>query len=179
LVAAVAGAAIYAVIIDMTKKEFSAGTLGIGLLVGFAVMALKPANRALPIISGVIALLGSIAGTLAGGTAIVAKIAADDYGRVVTYGQAFDLVRQSPGDFIDVLTVLFWAIGAWAGFNFVNRQVKLAHQSAAPAAPLAGPLLPPMTTPETGTGMPQATAQTETTTPESATSENTSEKAKS
>ncbi|GII32029.1 hypothetical protein [Planotetraspora mira] len=131
LVAAVLGAGLYAVIIDVTAREFSYGTIGIAILVGFAMMAVKPAHPALPAIAAVIALAGGVIGTFAGDVALAVKMATE-VGLTLSYGQAFTLVWDNIGELVDIITVLIWAVGASAGFSFVNARVKSALQGAAP-----------------------------------------------
>jgi hypothetical protein len=145
LVAAVIGAGLYAVIINVTQREFSLATIAIGVLVGFAMMAVKPAHPALPAIAGVIALAGGIIGTFAGDVALAVKVAGEE-GITLSYGDALTLIINNIGEFVDILTVLFWAIGAYAGFSFVNTRVKAALHSAGPAT-------------EPATGAPVATAE--------------------
>ena len=148
LVAAIVGAAIYAVIMDVTGYEFSLATIGIGVIVGLAIMAVKPTSPVLPLIAGVYSLAGAVAGTVAGDIALLVKTAEEQGGRI-GYVDAYTIVIQHFSELIDFKTVLIWAAGTFFGFTFVNRRVDALKRSAAPAAEVpAGPLLPPMTASE-------------------------------
>ncbi|MEZ0071207.1 hypothetical protein [Planotetraspora sp. GP83] len=153
LAAALVGAGLYAVIIDLTEWELGIATIGIGVLVGLAIMAVKPTSPVLPALAAVISLAGAALGTIAGDVALIVKIAGDQ-GLQMSYGDAFGFVRNGLGEFIDIKTVLIWAVGAAAAFSFVNKRVKASAESASlpqeagAPQPVADLGLAPMTTPQ-------------------------------
>ena len=147
-VAAFAGAVAFAAVIGTTQREFSAGSLVIGGLVGFVMARTVTPTRALAPVAGVLALAGCVLGEIMGVTALAAK---DDKLPVLDLER---YVLGHPGIAVDVLkasfspmSLLFWAVAAYAGFSFVRKAVaeleaRLAAEKAAAApsvqAPAAG-----------------------------------------
>jgi hypothetical protein len=130
LAAALVGAVAYGALIAITMYDLGIAAVGIGLLVGLAMMAVKPTSPVLPALAALFSLiacaLGQIggmaaafSGVIAGGNTVVGFV--DSFGQVA--GAFPELVGEDP------LTLLFWALSAFAGYSFVNKRVK-----AAPAA---------------------------------------------
>ncbi|MGW0939512.1 hypothetical protein [Streptomyces sp. NPDC002666] len=72
-IAALVAAGIYGAIIGATKHEIGYAAVGVGAIVGFAAGKLGGRNPALPVISGVLALVGVYFGQLLGEAIIISK----------------------------------------------------------------------------------------------------------
>ncbi|MEW9528847.1 hypothetical protein [Microbispora sp. NPDC049125] len=138
LVVAVLGAGLYAAFIDVTGYELSIATIGIGVLVGLAIMAFKPTSPVLPAIAGIYSFAGAVLGTIAGDVALLVKTA-EEQGATLSYGDAFTLLSNHFSEIVDFKSVIIWVVGAAFGFSFVNKRVKAAQQSAAPAQATSAP----------------------------------------
>jgi hypothetical protein len=141
LVAAIVGAGLYALFIRITEWEMTLATIAIGLLVGVAMMAVRPASPALPALAAIIALLGAAAGTIAGYVAVTVKVV-EAAGRSVTYGQAFQFVTDNISEVVQIRTILYWAVGAVVAFTFVSRRVRAARPQLPVTDPSAAPTPP-------------------------------------
>ncbi|WP_068924172.1 hypothetical protein [Planobispora rosea] len=132
LLAAVLGAAAYGAFITVTELELGLVAVGVGVLVGLAMMAVKPTSPVLPALAALFSLAGAALGTFLGGVGLVVKAAGD----TVSYGQAVSLVAEVFPEAIqeDPKTLLFWVIAAAAGFAFVNKRVKAAREALASAS---------------------------------------------
>jgi hypothetical protein len=134
LVAMLVGAALYGVIIGITEYEIGIATIGVGVLVGLGIMAVRPTSPVLPPLAAVFGLAGAAIGQILGDTILLVKIA-QDAGQTLDYGSAASTII---GDFGSIISdnpksLLFWAIGAAAAYSFVNKRVKAANQPAEPA----------------------------------------------
>jgi len=140
-VAALVGAGLYALFIEITEWEMPLATIIIGLLVGGATALVRPRSRALPAIAALEAVLGGALGTLAGYVIITYKLF-DGMGKSITYGKAISLINDHLGNVIGIRTILYWAVGAVVAFGFVGARVRAAHKPAHAAEP-APPADPP------------------------------------
>jgi hypothetical protein len=139
-VAAVVGAALYALFVDLSGYEFGAATIGIGALVGLAMMAVKPTSPVLPVIAAIFSFAGAALGIVVEDVVVLVRTA-ESLGTPIGYGEAFTIVTDHFSELVDIKSILIWAIGAAFGFTFVNRRVMAAQRSAttAPSAPVTIP----------------------------------------
>nr|BFE80370.1 hypothetical protein GCM10020093_029710 [Planobispora longispora] len=112
LLAAVLGAAAYGAFITVTELELGLIAIGVGILVGLAMMAVKPTSPVLPALAAVFSLAGAALGTFLGGVGSVVKAT----GGTLSYGQAVSLVADIFPTAIeeDPKTLLFWALAGAA-----------------------------------------------------------------
>ncbi|MCG5215067.1 hypothetical protein [Streptosporangium sp. KLBMP 9127] len=140
LVAALVGAAAYGTLIAVTEAQIGIAAVGVGVVVGLAVTAVKPTSPVLPALAALFALIACALGQIGGLTALYMKATNDD-DYVRSFTQTVNLFGEIVGE--DPMTLLFWAISAFAGFGFVNRRVKAAvaarSASEQPAAQPRGP----------------------------------------
>ncbi|MFF3439416.1 hypothetical protein [Streptosporangium sp. NPDC002721] len=123
LVATVAGAAAYGALIAFSGYEIGFAAVGVGLLVGLAMIAVRPTSPVLPPLAAFLSLAGAALGQIAGAVIVWVGVSGEGYGpAVVRVLDAFpDALRNDP------MSLLFWAVAAYAGFSFVNRRVKNAR----------------------------------------------------
>ncbi|WP_214324146.1 PrgI family protein [Nonomuraea sediminis] len=138
LLAMLVGAGLVGAFIGLTGRQIGIFGVGVGLLVGFGIMTVKPTSPVLPPLAAVMGLAGAALGQILGVSILVAKLGID--GMPVSFGDALPAVA---GNFSDVtrdnpLMLAIWAISAAAAFSFVNKRVKEAAPAAHADAP-AGP----------------------------------------
>ncbi|WP_440066010.1 hypothetical protein [Streptosporangium sp. OZ121] len=123
LLATVAGAAAYGALIAFSGYEIGFAAVGVGLLVGLAMIAVRPTSPVLPPLAAFLSLAGAALGQIAGAVIVWVRLSGEDYGSaVVRVLDAFpDAIRSAP------MALLFWVVAAYAGFGFVNRRVKAAR----------------------------------------------------
>ncbi|GIH94632.1 hypothetical protein ACFFMN_02940 [Planobispora siamensis] len=134
LLAAVLGAAAYGAIITVTELEIGYAAVGVGVLVGLGMMAVKPTSPVLPVLAALFSIAGAALGTFLGGVGLAVKAS----GGTLSYGDAVSLVAEVFPDAVkgEPKTLLFWVIAGVAGFFFVNKRVKAAREAlAAPSHP--------------------------------------------
>ncbi|MBO3748629.1 hypothetical protein J5X84_21340 [Streptosporangiaceae bacterium NEAU-GS5] len=141
-VAAIVGAALYALFIKVTQWQMPLATIIIGLLVAGAIMAVRPTSRLLPISAALLAIVGGALGTI-GGYVLVTVQAVQAIGRSVSYGEAFGLVNDHLDQVVTVRAMLYWAAGAVVAFGSVSWRIRGNRSQAAASAPLAEDPLPP------------------------------------
>ncbi|MEU8381034.1 hypothetical protein [Streptosporangium sp. NPDC048865] len=138
LLATVAGAAAYGALIAFSGYEIGFAAVGVGLLVGLAMVAVRPTSPVLPPLAAFFSLAGAALGQIAGAVIVWVRLSGEDYGAAtVRVLDGFpDAVRSAP------LSLLFWVVAAYAGFGFVNRRVRgarAAHDArAASSVPQPG-----------------------------------------
>ncbi|MDF5753691.1 hypothetical protein [Spongiactinospora sp. TRM90649] len=134
LLATVVGAAAYAALVWATGYEIGIAAIGIGVIVGLAIMAVKPSSGVLPVLAGLFALIGCALGQVGGLTALAVSQAAE---RSVTLGyvETATSVAENFGAYIgeDPKILLFWALSAAAGYSFVSKRTKGSDAEARPA----------------------------------------------
>ncbi|MEU2245932.1 hypothetical protein [Streptomyces sp. NPDC019224] len=119
LVAALVAAGIYGAIIGATEHEIGYAAVGVGALVGFAAGKLGGRNPALPVISGVFALLGVYLGQMLGAAIMISnefplsvtEILFDHFGDLNT-------AWKEEADF---LSFVFFAIAAVVAFSTARK----------------------------------------------------------
>lgn len=118
LLAALVGAAIWAVVTVSTEYQIGWMAVGVGALVGFAVRTLgKGSTPVYGVIGAVCALLGCVLGNLYSGIGFIAESEGISYMDAVLnfdYGYSFDVLQAmaSPMD------LLFYGIAVYEGFKF-------------------------------------------------------------
>lgn len=120
------GAAAYGAIIGISGYEIGFAAIGVGALVGVGMMAVKPTSPVLPPLAALFGLAGAALGQIIGTTwLLVAETSAG-------YGEAVSAVVSSFGDILgeDPKSLLFWAIGAFAGYSFVSKRVRAANEAS-------------------------------------------------
>ena len=121
-VAAIIGAALWAVITVMMKAQIGFMAIGVGLLVAFAVRALgKGSAPVYGVIGAAFALLGCVLGNLLTGCALLAAeeslpITAVTLKVLAAPATAFFLLQEM----FNAMDVLFYAIAAYEGFKFAR-----------------------------------------------------------
>ncbi|MFC4061959.1 hypothetical protein ACFOWE_26965 [Planomonospora corallina] len=128
LVTAVVGAAAYGAVIGITEYEIGIAAIGVGVLVGLAMMAVRPTSPVLPALAALFSFAGAALGTFTGAVILEVKL-----GAASSYGEAVTKMTDSFPEYLreDPKTLLFWAIAAAAGFSFVNKRVKAAREALA------------------------------------------------
>jgi hypothetical protein len=130
--AMIVGAAAYGALIGFSGYEIGYAAVGVGILVGLAMMMVKqPTSLMLPPLAAFFSLAGAVLGQLAGETLRWAQTSGLDYGTA-----AGETLQTFPEQLqAQPVSILFWVI-SYAGFGFVNKLVKSAR------AALATPSLP-------------------------------------
>ncbi|MEV7318909.1 hypothetical protein [Streptomyces sp. NPDC093970] len=119
VVAAVAAAALYGMVIGLTKHEIGWAAVGVGFVIGLAAGRLGGRNPALAIAATVLALGSVYLGQLVG----EAMIGADqlDVSFSEVFFQHFGVVQDAWKEEADPLTFLFFAIAGWAAFSGARK----------------------------------------------------------
>lgn len=133
LAAMLIGAAAYGAVIGITAYEIGFAAIGVGLLVGLGMMAVKPTSPVLPPLAALFGLVGSALGQVIGTTILLVKYA-QEQGTERGYFDALVAVAGSFDEIVgeDPKSLLFWAIGAFAGYSFVDKRVKAARRLQPP-----------------------------------------------
>ncbi|MER5523951.1 hypothetical protein ABT075_04955 [Streptomyces sp. NPDC002677] len=119
VVAAVAAAALYGMVIGLTKHEIGWAAVGVGFVIGLAAGRLGGRNPLLAVVSTVLALGSVYLGQLVG----EAMIGADQLGVSFSelFFQHFGVVQDAWKEETDPLTFLFFAIAGWAAFSGARK----------------------------------------------------------
>ncbi|MFK0170228.1 hypothetical protein ACIQU5_15620 [Streptomyces sp. NPDC090306] len=119
VVAAVVAAALYGVIIGLTKHEIGYAAVGVGFVVGLAAGRVGGRNPVLPVVSAVLALASVYLGQLVG----EAMIGADAVGVSFTevFFHHFGIVQDAWKADADPLTFLFFALAAFAAVSGAKK----------------------------------------------------------
>ncbi|MEU4406799.1 hypothetical protein AB0F88_19950 [Streptosporangium sp. NPDC023963] len=125
LLATVAGAAAYGALIAFSGYEIGFAAIGVGLLVGLAMIAVRPTSPVLPPLAAFLSLAGAALGQIAGAVIVWVRLSGEDYGSAVV--RVLDAFPEALGS--DPVALLFWVVAAYAGFSFVNRRVKAAREA--------------------------------------------------
>ena len=122
VVAAVAAAALYGVVIGLTKHEIGWAAVGVGLVIGLAAGKVGGRNPVLAITAAVLALGSVYLGQLVG----EAMIGADqlDVAFSEVFFQHFGVVQDAWKEEADPLTFVFFAIAAWAAFSGAQKAAR-------------------------------------------------------
>ncbi|MFI5689041.1 hypothetical protein [Streptomyces sp. NPDC051636] len=117
--AALVAAALYGVVIGLTKHEIGWAAVGVGFVIGLAAGKAGGRNPALAVVSAVLALGSVYIGQLVG----EAMIGADQIGVGFNelFFQHFSLVQEAWKEDADPLTFLFFAIAAFAAFSGAKK----------------------------------------------------------
>ena len=127
LVAALAGAAVWAIVTDMTGYQIGWMAVGVGFLVGFAVQFLgKGIERPFQYVGAACALLGCVLGNY---FAIVGEVAKE------THVGFFTMLTQIPLDAavtamqrsFQLMDLLFYAIAVYEGYRFSLKRLSPAE----------------------------------------------------
>lgn len=125
LVATVVGAAAYGALIGFSGYEIGVAAIGVGLIVGLAMMAVRPTSPVLPPLAAFFSLAGAVLGQIIGYVIIWVRASGADYRSALT-----EVLNAFPEDLKrDPKSLLFWVIAAYAGFGFVSRRVKAAREA--------------------------------------------------
>ncbi|GHE13184.1 hypothetical protein [Streptomyces alanosinicus] len=119
VVAAMAAAALYGLVIGATKHEIGYAAVGVGFVVGLAAGKAGGRNPVLPIAAVVLALAAVYLGQLVGEAMIGAKESGLDFSDV--FFNHFDLVQKAWKEEADPLTFLFFAIAGFAAFSATKK----------------------------------------------------------
>jgi hypothetical protein len=119
VVAALVTAGIYGAIIGASGYEIGYAAVGVGFVIGLAAGKIGGSNPVLPVVSAVVSLGAVYVGQLIG----VAMIGADESGISATtlLTDHFDLVSAAWKETADVMTYVFFAIGAFAAFSGTKK----------------------------------------------------------
>jgi hypothetical protein len=134
MIAAIVGAVLWAVIVDVTDYKVGYAAVGLGLLIGLAMARTAPAWRPLPFVAAVIALAGCLLGDFFVDATAVGQLTGQG-----TLSALTDMITD-PGLGSEVFSAgfegmdaLFWIIAAIAAFRLTSGAV--ARLAAAPASP--------------------------------------------
>ncbi|MGW1166627.1 hypothetical protein [Streptomyces sp. NPDC002550] len=119
VVAALAAAALYGVVIGATKHEIGYAAVGVGFVVGVAAGKAGGRNPALPVVSAILALGAVYVGQLVGEAMIIADYVHAGFSEVF-FGH-LSLVQEAWKKDADPLTFLFFAIAAFAAFSGTKK----------------------------------------------------------
>ncbi|MEU0335048.1 hypothetical protein [Streptomyces sp. NPDC006193] len=119
LVAAVAAAALYGVVIGSTKHEIGWAAVGVGFVTGLAAGKAGGRNPVLPVAGAVLALGSVYAGQLVGEAMIIADYVHAGFSEV--FFDHLDLVQEAWKKDADPMTFLFFAIAAYAAFTGARK----------------------------------------------------------
>lgn len=118
LVAALIGAAIWAVVTVSTGYQIGWMAVGIGFLVGYAVRYLgRGSSPAFGVVGAVLAVLGCAVGNLFSGIGFIAGEAGLDFISTAlqfNYAASFELL----GDMFAPMDILFYGIALYEGYKF-------------------------------------------------------------
>ncbi|MEU8027779.1 hypothetical protein [Streptomyces sp. NPDC049099] len=119
VVAAVAAAALYGVVIGATKHEIGYAAVGVGFVIGLAAGKAGGRNPVLPIVAVVLALASVYFGQLVGEAMIGAKQTGLSFSQI--FFDHFDVVQKAWKEEADPLTFLFFAIAGFAAFSGTKK----------------------------------------------------------
>ncbi|MFG3134901.1 hypothetical protein ACGFZA_01630 [Streptomyces sp. NPDC048211] len=118
-VAALVAAGIYGAIIGATKHEIGYAAVGVGAIVGFAAGKLGGRNPALPVISGVFALIGVYFGQLLGEAIIISKQLPLSVTEIFfDHFSDLNTVWKEDSDFV---SVIFFLVAAAVAFSTAKK----------------------------------------------------------
>ncbi|MFJ3303468.1 hypothetical protein ACIPSA_10130 [Streptomyces sp. NPDC086549] len=117
--AAVVAAAVYGVVIGLTKHEIGWAAVGVGFVIGLAAGRIGGRNPALSVVSAVLALGSVYLGQLVGEAMIGADTVGVSFNEV--FFQHFGVVQEAWKADADPLTFVFFAIAAWAAFSAAKK----------------------------------------------------------
>ncbi|MFJ3810073.1 hypothetical protein ACIPWE_27420 [Streptomyces sp. NPDC090073] len=115
VVAALATAALYGLIIGGTKHEIGWAAVGVGFVIGLAAGKAGGNNPVLPVVSAILALGAVYIGQMVGEAMIGADQLHVSFNEL--FFQHFDVVQKVWKDEADPLTFVFFAIAAFAAFS--------------------------------------------------------------
>ncbi|MEU1433420.1 hypothetical protein ACFYPA_23885 [Streptomyces sp. NPDC005775] len=118
-VAALVAAGIYGGIIGATEHEIGYAAVGVGALVGFAAGKLGGRNPALPVISGVFALLGVYLGQLLGAAILLSDIVPLSVTEI--FFDHFSDLNTAWKEEIDFIGALFFVVAAVVAFSTARK----------------------------------------------------------
>ncbi|MER5279711.1 hypothetical protein ABT025_28805 [Streptomyces sp. NPDC002809] len=118
-IAALVAAGIYGAIIGATKHEIGYAAVGVGAIVGFAAGKLGGRNPALPVISGVFALLGVYFGQLLGEAIIISKQLPLSVTEI--FFDHFSDLNEVWKEDSDALSFVFFAVAAVVAFSTARK----------------------------------------------------------
>lgn len=144
--AALVGALAWAGLTIVTNLQIGFAAIGIGLLVGFAVKASGARHPALPIIAGVVALLGCLLGDVLSDAKALSEAVSDGGGSLGFFTALKEMVQDPGGLGVEVYkagfsfsTLLFYAFAAGAAY----KTTEAAVAAPAPAPYTPAPEAPP------------------------------------
>ncbi|MEU5596456.1 hypothetical protein [Streptomyces sp. NPDC020298] len=117
--AALVAAALYGVIIGLTKHEIGWAAVGVGFVIGLAAGKVGGRNPALGVISAALALGAVYIGQLVGEAMIGAKDIGVSFSEL--FFQHFGLVQEAWKADADPLTFIFFALAAFAAFSGAKK----------------------------------------------------------
>ncbi|MDX6273159.1 MAG: hypothetical protein QOJ92_369 [Frankiales bacterium] len=141
LVAALVGAAAWAVLTVVTDYKIGIVAVAIGFLVGLAMQRSNSTDPRLPIAGAVLALLGCFLGDVFTDAHALASVLSD-HGVSTSTMEVLRKMIEDPRLFWDVykagfagLDVAFYAIAAYEGFKFAAIGVQKSRHAATPPPP--------------------------------------------
>ncbi|MET8942252.1 hypothetical protein ABZX30_01330 [Streptomyces sp. NPDC004542] len=117
--AALVAAALYGVVIGLTKHEIGWAAVGVGFVIGLAAGKVGGRNPALGIVGAVLALGSVYIGQLVGEAMIGADAVGVSFSEL--FFQHFGLVQEAWKADADPLTFVFFAIAAFAAFSGAKK----------------------------------------------------------
>lgn len=142
LLAALAGAAAWAVLVEVSGYKIGFAAVGIGWLVGQAMAMTASRSRALPPAGAVLAFAGCLLGDALADANEVSKAVGVDLLTVLRRmatdpGLTADIFRTG----FSAMDLLFWAIAAFEGFRLTARAVARRNAGPAPVPADGSPLV--------------------------------------
>ncbi|MFF4017680.1 hypothetical protein [Streptomyces sp. NPDC001843] len=117
--AALGAAALYGVVIGLTKHEIGWAAVGVGFVIGLAAGKVGGRNPALAVVGAVLALGAVYIGQLVGEAMIGAKDVGVSFSEL--FFQHFGLVQEAWKQDADPLTFLFFGLAAFAAFSGTKK----------------------------------------------------------
>lgn len=123
VVAAAAGAGVWATVTVMTEYQIGWMAVGIGLLVGFAIRYTgKGVDQSFGIVGGVTALVGCLIGNVLSISYFVAVNQEVSFMDILTQLNYWIIVEMLSATF-QIVDVLFYGLAAYFGYKYAFRQI--------------------------------------------------------
>ena len=138
-IAAAVGAAAWGLIVWVTDYEIGFAAVGIGLLVGWAVLMASGRRKGFPL--QIIAVLLSVMGILVGKYVAVYLVLRDFLGDglALMYPLIFELITQSPEEFFSLFDLLWLGLAIYSAWRFLAPDPPPPAMPRSPPGPSATP----------------------------------------
>jgi len=126
LFAAAVGAAAWAAVTVLTKREYAVLAIGVGFLVGICVRtAGRGIDKVYGAIGGLFALLGVVAGKLAAAVVLISQKTGaplKQVSKLLDLNLIFTILKQT----FSVIDILFYAVAIFVGYKYAIKAIPAA-----------------------------------------------------